>query len=313
VSTRYETGAGYAPSYMSTAGEGVRREGMAAGAMHKVEGAAGAVRDKAADVKDTVAAGAMHAKDMAAETADQVRQQAAHLKDAAAEKAGQVKETADHLRERVGETAGHVREQAAQVPVYARQQWHDAKLGFWQTMDQRPFAIGVAALAAGVAAGLTVPASRRERELMGDTRDRLLDQARGLTRDAMDKGKQVARVAGEVVRSEVERQGLTPGDVAQKVRAIGREAEQALKAEGERAVDSLKAAGSTVRPGAEDTRPGGAAGRGMSSGFASTPGSPAAGTTNAVTTGAGATGTSSRTTGGSTGTTTDTKGSTSKT
>ena len=297
VSSRYETGAGYAPSYMSTAGEGVGGEGLAASALHKVEGAAGAVRDKATEVKDTVAAGAVHAKDKAAETAGQVKQQAAQVKD-------QVKDQAAHLKEAAAEKAGHVKETAAQVPVYARQQWHDAKLGFWQAMDQRPFAIGVAALAAGVAAGLTVPASRREKELMGETRDRLLDQAKGLTRDAMDTGRQVARVAGEVVKSEVERQGLSAGEIAQKVRTIGREAEQALKTEAERAVDTMKA--------------GGAAARGMSSGFASTPASPTAGASNVGTTGAGTTGTTAGTTGGSmgstgnttgsTGTTTDTKG-----
>ena len=52
------------------------REGVAAGALHKVEGAAGAVKDKAADMKDSVAAGAMHAKEKVGETAGHVREQA---------------------------------------------------------------------------------------------------------------------------------------------------------------------------------------------------------------------------------------------
>ena len=326
VSTRYDTGAGYEPSGMSTAGEGVRGEGVAAGAMHKVENAAGAVRDKAVDMKDTVAAGAMHAKEKVGETAGQVKEQASHLKDAVAEKTSQVKEGADHLREKVGETAGHVREQAAQVPVYARQQWHDAKLGFWQTMDQSPFAVGLAVLAAGVVAGLSVPTSRKEDELMGETRDRLLDQAKGLTREAMDKGKQVARATGEMVKSEAERQGLSAADIAQKVRTIGREAEQALKSEAEKvAPESLKATGAPLRAGQDDTLPGGAAGRGMTAGFASASTAPAAtssgspgtgmgSTTGANTKGAGTTGTAN-TTGGSMGPTTGTgtKGNTTKT
>jgi hypothetical protein len=206
-------------------------EGMASGALHRVEDAAGALAGKAAGVKDTVAAGAMHAK-----------------------------------------------EQAAQVPAAARQQWHDAKLGFWQAMDQRPFAIGAAALAAGVAAGLSVASTRREQELMGETRDRLLDQARGLTRDAVDKARRVARAAGEVARSEAERQGLSAAAIAEKVRNVGREAEQALKSEAERAAsEPLRAAGRPMR-GGEDTLPGGAAGRGMSAGLASTPQAPIAGT-----------------------------------
>jgi len=316
VSSRYDTGV-VARFEVPSSGEGV-----AAGALHKVEDAAGTVKDKAAGVKDSVAAGAQHAKEKVGETAAQVKEQAAHVKD-------QVREQAGHLKDAVAEKTSQVKESAAQVPVYARQQWHDAKLGFWQKMDQSPFTIGLAVLAAGVAAGLTVPTSRREDQLMGETRDRLLDQARGATREAMDKGKQVARATGAAVKSEAERQGLGASDIAQKVRTIGREAEQALKSEAERvAPESLKAAGATMpRDRQDDTLPGGAAGRGMSAGFASAGASPAAtsgpespGTgmgslsTGANATGAGTTGTGN-TTGGSMGPTTGTgtKGDTTKT
>lgn len=198
----------------------------------------------AAAVKERVGETAGYVKEEAAHVKDQVLEQAVYLKDQVAEKTVHARESADHLREKVGETAGRVRTQAAQVPVAARRQWHDAKLGFWQTMDQRPFAIGAAALAAGVAAGLTVPSSRKEQELMGETRDRLLDQAKGLTRDAMDKGRQVARIAGDVVKSEAERVAFEP----------------------------LRATGMPMGAG-DETLPGGAAGRGMTAGFAA--GSPA--------------------------------------
>jgi hypothetical protein len=172
------------------------------------------------------------------------------------------------------------------VPFVARQRWHDAQLGFWQTMDKRPFAIGIAALAAGVAAGLTVPSSRKEKELMGETRDRLLDQAKGLTRDALDMGRQVARVATETVRTEAERQGLTASDVAQRVRTVAREAEEAVKSEADRVIpEPLKATGTPIgTPGYGTTGGtsnfGGAAGRGMTAGFASTPETPQTGTTS---------------------------------
>jgi hypothetical protein len=293
-STGYETG----PRDTSRSGEGV-----ASGALHKVEGVAGSVagsvssaagsvagtvkdtaagvKETVAGVKDTVALGAMEARDRVGQTAshvreqagqvtEQVREQAGHIREQVADRAGAVRETAEQLRERMSEGAGRVREQAARVPMQARQQWHDAKLGFWQTMDQRPFAIGIAALAVGVAAGLSVPSSRKEQELMGETRDRLLDQAKGYTREAVDMGKQVARAATDTVKSEVERQGLTPATIAEKVRTIGREAEQALKSEAERvAPEPLKATG-TMMGGGSGSNAGGAAGRGMSAGFAST-------------------------------------------
>jgi hypothetical protein len=209
----------------------VRTEVLPAG---RSEGFVATVRDKTSDVKDSVAHGAMEA------------------------------------REKVGEKVEHVKEQAAQVPVYARQQWHDAQLGFWQTMDQNPFAVGLAVLAAGVAAGLTVPASRKENELMGETRDRLLDQAKDMGREAVDKGKQVARAATDVVKTEVEKQGLKPSAIAEKVRTISREAEQALKKEAGKIVpEPLKATGTPLSgAGGTESNPGGAAGRGMSAGFA---------------------------------------------
>ena len=214
----------------------------------RTEGVAGAVRDRTVGVKDAVVLGAMEAREKVGETAAHVKEQVSHAKD-------QVKTQAEH------------------VPVYARQQWHDAQLGFWRTMDEKPFAVGMAALAAGVAAGLTVPATRKEKELMGETRDRLVDQAKDLGREAVDKGKQVARAATDVVKAEVERQGLKPSAIAEKVRAIGREAEQALKSEAERVMpEPLRATGAAA---GEETKQGGAAGRGMSAGFASTGSSPA--------------------------------------
>jgi hypothetical protein len=269
-SARGGASAGEADSRHRNVGFGGYGEHPAGEPSVRTEGFAAAARGKTEAMKDSVTLGAMEAREKVGETAAHVKQQAAHVKD-------QVVTQAAHLKEQVAEGTEHVREQAAQVPVYARQQWRDAQLGFWQTMDQKPFAIGIAALAAGVAAGLTVPASRRENELMGETRDRLLDQARDLGREAVDKGKQVARATTEVVKTEVARQGLQPGAIAEKVRTIGREAEEALKSEAEKVVpEPLKATGTPMTGGGQGaSSPGGAAGRGMSAGFASTPESPA--------------------------------------
>jgi len=238
-------------------------------------GFATTMKDKTSEMKDSVTLGAMEAREKVAEKVDhvkdQVKTQAGHLKEQVTAGTDHLRESADHLRDQVAEGADRVREHAAQVPVYARQQWHDAQLGFWQTMDEKPFAIGIAALAAGVAAGLTVPSSRKEKELMGQTRDRLLDQAKDFGREAVDKGKQVARAATDVVKTEVEKQGLKPAALAEKVRNISREAEQALKNEAGKVVgDPLKATGKPLPGGNRGAvKTGGAAGTGMSSGFAS--------------------------------------------
>jgi hypothetical protein len=48
-------------------------------------------------------------------------------------------------------------------------------------------------MAIGAAVGMALPESRREQELMGDTRDRLFDRAQAMAGDAVDRAKQTAR------------------------------------------------------------------------------------------------------------------------
>jgi hypothetical protein len=70
------------------------------------------------------------------------------------------------------------------------------------------------------------------------------------------------------VKTEVEKQGLKPAAIADKVRTITREAEQAMKSEAGKAIaEPLKATGTPLSV-PDSSSPGGAAGRGMSAGFA---------------------------------------------
>jgi len=66
-----------------------------------------------------------------------------------------------------------------------------SQLSYW--MDRNPLAVGAAAMAIGAAVGMALPESRREQELMGDTRDRLFDRAQEMAGDAVDRAKQTAR------------------------------------------------------------------------------------------------------------------------
>ena len=69
----------------------------------------------------------------------------------------------------------------------------------WRAMEERPLAIGAAALALGVVAGLMAPSTRKEDELMGETRDRLMERAKEVGEEALEKGKQVAKDTDEFV------------------------------------------------------------------------------------------------------------------
>ena len=60
---------------------------------------------------------------------------------------------------------------------------------------QNPLMLGVAAAVAGAVVGLGVPETERENELMGETRDRMLDSVQDTVRDKVDQVQQAATTA----------------------------------------------------------------------------------------------------------------------
>ena len=67
-----------------------------------------------------------------------------------------------------------------EVPRQARRVEQQAE----RTFLDNPLAVGAAVLAVGAVVGLSLPRSRREDQLMGETRDRLLQGAQGAAHDA---------------------------------------------------------------------------------------------------------------------------------
>lgn len=126
---------------------------------------------------------------------DQVRERAGEL-------GHQVKDTAGHLAERARETASTVTGQARTGARRVEDQFQD-----------NPLALGAISLAMGMAAGFAIPATDREVALMGDARDRVVDRAQDVAREAADKVQHVAsRVIDEaktVTREASREEGLS--------------------------------------------------------------------------------------------------------
>lgn len=169
---------------------------------------------------------------------DKVKDLAGSAKDAVAEAGHKVGDT-------VGEAAGWTKEhaldlghqakyRASALKGQAKVQTRRAKMGFWQTMEQSPLMIGAATLALGVIAGLAIPSTHKEDELMGETRDRLLDEVKETGKDVLEKGKHVAEAVADKVKDEVHNAGLTPEGVADKVKQVAREATNTAKEEAKR-------------------------------------------------------------------------------
>ena len=78
-------------------------------------------------------------------------------------------------------------------------------------MSDNPLALGAVALVAGVAVGLALPQTERENEWMGDTRDRVVDQAQDVARDAIDRAKTVASDVADQAKASVQEQAKEVG------------------------------------------------------------------------------------------------------
>jgi hypothetical protein len=73
-------------------------------------------------------------------------------------------------------------------------------------LTENPLLVGAAAVLAGPAVGASLPETGRENELMGETRDSVVDRAQEAAREAASA---VREVAGEAVEKVTDK--VTPG------------------------------------------------------------------------------------------------------
>jgi vacuolar-type H+-ATPase subunit H len=198
---------------------------------HSVHDAKDTVAEAAHTAKETVAEAAHSAKETVGDVAHTAREKVTGAVETARERASAV---AGSARETARETASSMQEQAARLRERAHVQVRDARIGFWQKLDQDPLIVGAAAVAVGLVAGLLLPSTHCEDEALGTTRDELLGRARETGRDVLEKGKQVAQTAVQTLKTEAEQQGFTPQDIVEKVRTIGRDVVEQAKTEAQR-------------------------------------------------------------------------------
>lgn len=114
------------------------------------------------------------------------------------EKAGQLTQRASELGEHASEWSGRAQEGV----VDARSQAADM-------FERAPLVAGLVAAGAGLAIGMLVPETEKENQLMGETRDQLMQQAQSKAQDVVEKVQTVAQDATESARQSAEQQGMT--------------------------------------------------------------------------------------------------------
>jgi ElaB/YqjD/DUF883 family membrane-anchored ribosome-binding protein len=147
------------------------------------------VRERVSDIGETV-------RDTTSEAADSARERVSDASDRVGERASRVADRARGLRHSMGDRARHG--------------MHSATERLDETLNDNPMALGAVALAVGMAAGLAIPESRREREMMGRYREDLVERVRDRVEDTRDRVQHVAErvveetkdVAREAARDE---------------------------------------------------------------------------------------------------------------
>jgi ElaB/YqjD/DUF883 family membrane-anchored ribosome-binding protein len=106
----------------------------------------------------------------------------------------------DQAQDRVGDISSRVQDQARQVGYSSR-----------SMLEENPLVAGAIALALGAAIGFALPETQRENELMGEARDRFMDQASEVARGTAEKVQRVAgdaiQAAQDTIKAETQRQG----------------------------------------------------------------------------------------------------------
>jgi gas vesicle protein len=116
---------------------------------------------------------------------DRARNKASDVVDSMKQKTS---ELADQTQRKASEMSERAEEMAGRVADQTRMQTRRVERAF----QDNPLVIGAAALALGLAAGLAIPSTEKEAELVGDTRDELVDKVRDVAEDTKAKVQQVA-------------------------------------------------------------------------------------------------------------------------
>ena len=128
------------------------------------------VRSRVAGARDTVGEYASTARETVGEYASTARETVGEYASTARETAGQYAESARERARRASEAARRAAEAARRAASTATTTVDDFT-------HENPLAVGLIALAVGVAIGMTVPATEIENRTMGEARDRAYDRA----------------------------------------------------------------------------------------------------------------------------------------
>lgn len=106
-------------------------------------------------------------------------------------------ERAGEVKDRMNQSVRAVRDRVASVTDSARHQSERARSGIDYVMREQPLALGAVGLAIGAVLAAMAPRTRQEDELMGETRDQLMEKAKQAGQETLQKTTESARQGSE--------------------------------------------------------------------------------------------------------------------
>jgi ElaB/YqjD/DUF883 family membrane-anchored ribosome-binding protein len=159
------------------------------------------MRSRVASARDTVGEYASTARETVGEYASTARDTVGEYASSARDTVGEYASTA---RETAGQYAESARDRARRASEAARRAASTATTSVDDFTHENPLAVGLIALAVGVAIGMSVPATEIENRTMGEARDRAWDRASKAASEIKDNvTKKVEDVAENFVNENV--------------------------------------------------------------------------------------------------------------
>lgn len=125
------------------------------------------------------------------------------LKDRAESMGRTVGDKAQHASERAGELTHDVQEKAGELGSSAKARARDARGGLERMMHENPLAVAAGAAVIGLALGMLLPETEPERQVMGSTRDQLVDRVSHVADRVKDAAVEAGREVKDALQEEV--------------------------------------------------------------------------------------------------------------
>ena len=118
-----------------------------------------------------------------------------------------ISQAGSNLGERGRRIASDAGERGRKVLDKARERAHSGREALQDTFHSSPLLLGAAAAAVGFVAGLMLPRTRKEDELIGDTSDRFGERLKQAGEGLVQQGNEAVRAASETVQGEMRSAG----------------------------------------------------------------------------------------------------------